>query len=260
MMPTWMKRKKPIIKVENLKKSYGDLVAVNHISFEVYENEIFGMLGPNGAGKTTTLEMIEGLRRIDEGEATINGFNVGQKPEAVKREIGIQLQSSSYFENMNLVEILKLFGKFYGLDVDTEKLIAKVNLEGKEKSMVNQLSGGQQQRLSIASSLVNKPKVLFLDEPTTGLDPQARRNLWDLIEEIRDKDKITVVLTTHYMEEAEHLCDRVAIIDEGEIVKLNTPENLIKDLLKKGFVPKRRRLEATLEDVFLDLTGKELRE
>lgn len=255
-----MSKKKPVITVENLKKSYNGLTAVDRISFEVYEGEIFGMLGPNGAGKTSTLEMIEGLRSIDEGTATIDGINVTKNATKVKEIIGIQLQSSSYFDNLNICEILTLFGKFYSQKVDPGKLIKKVRLEGKEKARVQQLSGGQQQRLSIASSLVNNPKVLFLDEPTTGLDPQARRNLWDLIREIQEKDKITIVLTTHYMEEAEELCDRVAIMDEGKIIALDTPEHLIEKLLKKGFKPKRRKLQATLEDVFLDLTGKALRE
>lgn len=252
--------KKSIITVENLKKSYNGLKAVKGIGFEVYQNEVFGMLGPNGAGKTTTLEMIEGLRSIDEGMALIDGINVAKNPIKVKEIVGIQLQTASYFDNLNICEILTLFGKFYSEKVDPKKLIKKVKLEGKEKSMVNQLSGGQQQRLSIASSLVNNPKVLFLDEPTTGLDPQARRNLWDLIQDIQKNDKITVVLTTHYMEEAEELCDRVAIMDEGKIIALDSPENLINKLLKKGFKPKKRKLQATLEDVFLDLTGKALRE
>ncbi|MBN2100780.1 ABC transporter ATP-binding protein [Candidatus Dojkabacteria bacterium] len=255
-----MAKKKIIIKVENLKKSYGKLAAVKGINFNVFQNEVFGILGPNGAGKTTTLEMIEGLKSIDDGLAEIDGINVAKKPQGIKKLIGIQLQSSSYFENLNLSELLQLFGRFYGREVDPNEIIKKVHLEGKEKSFVKQLSGGQKQRLSIASSLVNDPKVLFLDEPTTGLDPQARRSLWDLIKELREKDKKTVVLTTHYMEEAEALCDRVAIMDLGKIIALDTPESLIKKLLDKGFKPKRRRLEATLDDVFLDLTGKELRE
>jgi len=253
-------KKKVVIKIENLKKSYGDLVAVDRINLEVYQNEVFGILGPNGAGKTTTLEMMEGLKSIDEGTALIDGINVARNPLGIKKIIGIQLQTSSYFDNLNISEILKLFGKFYGRDIDPMDIINKVHLEGKAQSDVNQLSGGQQQRLSIASALVNNPKVLFLDEPTTGLDPQARRNLWNLISDLQNKEKKTIVITTHYMEEAEELCDRVAIMDEGKIIALDTPENLIKDLLKKGFKSKKKRLEATLDDVFLDLTGKELRE
>ena len=252
--------KKPIIKVHNLKKSYGRFPAVKGITFEVYEREVFGMLGPNGAGKTSTLEMIEGLRKIDDGTALVNDINVAQKSGKVKEIIGIQLQSSSYFEKLTLCEILTLFGSFYSKRVDPGELIKKVHLEGKERAYASQLSGGQKQRLSIASSLVNNPIVLFLDEPTTGLDPQARRNLWDLIREINQKDGITVVLTTHYMEEAEELCDRVAIMDEGEIIAIDTPQALIENLLKKGFQPKKKRLSATLDDVFLDLTGKALRE
>lgn len=254
-----MSKKSHIIKVENLKKSYGQLVAVDHVSFKVKKNEVFGILGPNGAGKTTTLEMIEGLKDIDEGVITIDGVNVAQKPTEIKKSIGIQLQSSSYYDHLNVKELLSLFGDFYSRNVDTQKLIDKVKLNGKENAFVKELSGGQKQRLSIASSLVNDPKVLFLDEPTTGLDPQARRNLWDLINEIREDDK-TIVLTTHYMEEAEELCDRVAIMDEGEIIALDTPENLINELLDTGFKPKKRVLPATLDDVFLNLTGKALRE
>ena len=248
---------KSIVSVNNLKKIYNGFTAVNGISFEVREHEIFGMLGPNGAGKTSTLEMIEGLRRIDDGTALIDGINVARNPEKVKRIIGIQLQTSSYFDNLTIAEILDLFGGFYNRDVDTGRLISLVHLEGKERTHVNQLSGGQKQRLSIASSLVNNPKVLFLDEPTTGLDPQARRNLWELIRTIHDEEGITIVLTTHYMEEAEELCDRVAIMDEGEIVALDTPSHLIDKLLKTGFKPKKRRMEASLDDVFLNLTGKE---
>lgn len=253
-------KKKPIIQVEGLKKSYNGLVAVDRIDFEVFEGEVYGMLGPNGAGKTSTLEMIEGLRTIDEGQALVDGINVAKNPDSVKEIVGIQLQSASYFDNLTITELLELFGKLYCCAIDPTELIKKVNLVGKEKSYVNQLSGGQKQRLSIASSLVNEPKVLFLDEPTTGLDPQARRNLWELIRELNDKDKITIILTTHYMEEAEELCDRVAIMDEGEIIAQDTPDRLIKQLMKRGFKPRKQRLEATLDDVFLDLTGKALRE
>jgi ABC-2 type transport system ATP-binding protein len=254
-----MKREK-IIEVKNLTKSYDNLVAVDHINFQVNKKEIFGILGPNGAGKTTTLEMIEGLKKIDEGKALIDGINVAAHPNQVKKIIGIQLQSSSYFDNLNISELLKLFGKFYSREIDTKEIIQKVHLEGKERAEVDKLSGGQKQRLSIASALVNSPKVLFLDEPTTGLDPQARRNLWDLIKKLRDDDNKTIVLTTHYMEEAEELCDRVAIMDEGDIIALDTPKNLINNLLDKGFEPRKKVMDATLEDVFLDLTGKELRE
>jgi ABC-2 type transport system ATP-binding protein len=251
---------KQIIKVKNLTKKYDDLTAVDHINFEVKHKEIFGILGPNGAGKTTTLEMIEGIKEIGEGQAIIDGINVAKHPNKVKELIGIQLQSSSYFDNLNVKELLKLFGSFYHKDIDAEEIISKVQLEGKGKSEVDELSGGQKQRLSIASALVNNPKVLFLDEPTTGLDPQARRNLWTLIKNLRDNDSKTIVLTTHYMEEAEELCDRVAIMDEGKIIKMDTPENLINNLLDRGFKPHKQVMQATLEDVFLDLTGKELRE
>lgn len=254
------KSKKAFIAVENLFKRYGKLEAVKGVSFEVNENEVFGILGPNGAGKTTTLEMIEGLQKIDDGTVRIGNVQVNKSPESVKEIIGVQLQSSEYFDNLNLEEILELFGKFYRRRIEGEDLLEKVQLSHKRKSKVKELSGGQKQRLSIASALVNDPNVIFLDEPTTGLDPQARRHLWEVIREIRDQDKKTVVLTTHYMEEAEELCDRIAIMDEGEIVALDTPENLINDLLGRGFKKEVKAHGANLEDVFIDLTGKKLRD
>ncbi|MEA3357376.1 MAG: ABC transporter ATP-binding protein [Patescibacteria group bacterium] len=249
-----------IIKVKNLKKSYGQLVAVNRINFTVNKGEIFGILGPNGAGKTTTLEMMEGLRPIDDGTVEIDGINVAQNPNKIKQIIGIQLQSSSFYDNLNLAEMLTLFGKFYRKDVKPMELLKNVGLEAKKSSYVKHLSGGQKQRMSIACALVNDPKVIFLDEPTTGLDPQARRHLWELILELQKENNRTIILTTHYMEEAEELCERVAIMDEGEIITLDKPQTLIKELLKKGFKPKKKKLDASLDDVFLDLTGKKLRE
>jgi ABC-2 type transport system ATP-binding protein len=248
-----------ILKVEGLKKSYGGKQVVKGISFEVKKGETFGILGPNGAGKTTTLEMIEALRPIDEGTVTIDGIVVSDNPQAVKEIIGIQLQSSAFYDRLTLVEQLQMFASFYGTRVNPMELLKEVELEEKAKSRVEQMSGGQKQRFSIASALVNKPKVLFLDEPTTGLDPQARRHLWDLIRAIKKKG-ITVILTTHYLEEAELLCDRVAIMDNGKIIALDSPKNLIKDLLKRGFKKEQHVEQANLEDVFIDLTGKELRE
>jgi ABC-2 type transport system ATP-binding protein len=248
-----------IVSVDHLSKSYGDKEVVKGISFQVKKGEIFGILGPNGAGKTTTLEMIEALRPIDGGEATLGGINVKEKPAAVKEIIGIQLQSSSFFDKLTLVEQLNMFASFYGAKVDARQLLQEVELTDKAKSYVEQLSGGQKQRFSIATALVNKPQVLFLDEPTTGLDPQARRHLWDLVQKIRDKG-ITVILTTHYMEEAEVLCDRVAVMDNGEIIALDTPKDLVDQLLKRGFKKPQVVQQATLEDVFIDLTGKDLRE
>lgn len=249
----------PILHVRDLVKRYNGLVAVDHIRFDVYKQEIFGILGPNGAGKTTTLEMIETLRPIDEGEVHLNGLNVKRQPQEVKRVIGVQLQSSSFFDKLNLKELLELFGEMYGRRVNAMQLLREVELEDKAKSHVAQLSGGQKQRFSIAAALVNDPIVLFLDEPTTGLDPQARRHLWGVIKRIRSEGK-TIVLTTHYMEEAEELCDRVAIMDYGKIIALDKPDALISKLLAGGFSKQRVERLATLEDVFLSLTGHSLRE
>jgi ABC-2 type transport system ATP-binding protein len=254
-----MKKANPIIKVKNLSNSYNVLKAVNNISFEVYENEIFGILGPNGAGKTTAIEMIEGLREIDKGDIRINGFDVDKEPTSAKEIIGIQLQESDYFDHLNLKEILELFGQFYSRKIDAMEILNKVELAQKAKSMVSQLSGGQKQRLSIALALTNDPMVLFLDEPTTGLDPQARRHMWGLIENLQKEDR-TIILTTHYMEEAEILCNRVAIMDEGKILVIDTPDDLINKLLAKGFKKEVQVKPANLEDVFLDLTGKKLRD
>ena len=249
----------PIIVVSDLRKRYGDLVAVDGVSFEVAEGEVFGILGPNGAGKTTTLEMIEGMRPIDDGVAVIDGVDVRRDPREVKRRIGIQLQASAFFDELTLVELLDLFGRLYGREVEPMELLAEVELTDKARSQVRTLSGGQKQRFSIASALVNQPRVLFLDEPTTGLDPQARRHLWALVRTLRERGH-TVVLTTHYMEEAEELCDRVAIMDGGRIIALDTPQALIDQLVGRGFTKTRVERLANLEDVFIDLTGHELRE
>lgn len=254
-----MAQPKPIITVDQLVKTYDGKNVVDGVSFEVKKGEIFGILGPNGAGKTTTLEMLEALRPIDGGTATIDGIDVAKKPKDIKNIIGIQLQSTAFYDKLTLREQLKMFGSLYGRTVDTEALLAKVQLTEKAKNYVEQLSGGQKQRFAIASTLVNNPKVLFLDEPTTGLDPQARRNLWDLIEEIRD-DGITILLTTHYMDEAELLCDRLAIMDSGKIITIDTPHNLIKQLLARGFKKEQVVEQANLEDVFIDLTGKAIRD
>jgi ABC-2 type transport system ATP-binding protein len=250
---------KAILEVRGLTKHYGDLVAVNGVSFSVGRQEIFGILGPNGAGKTSTLEMIETLRPIDGGVVSLDGLDVTRQPQEVKRLIGVQLQSSSFFDKLNLGELLLLFGELYGRRIDPANLLREVELEEKSKSYVGQLSGGQKQRFSIAAALVNEPLVIFLDEPTTGLDPQSRRHLWGVIRRIRSEGK-TIVLTTHYMEEAEELCDRVAIMDEGGIVALAPPQELIKQLLAGGFKKDRVERLANLEDVFLSLTGHSLRE
>jgi ABC-2 type transport system ATP-binding protein len=246
-----------IVKVENLSKKYGGKEVVKGISFEVGAGETFGILGPNGAGKTTTLEMIETLRPIDGGAVTLNGLDVHKNPQKVKYMIGVQTQSTAFMDKVKLTELLEQQAAAYGERIDPMELLKEVTLEEKAGSYIESLSGGQKQRFSIAAALVHKPKVFFLDEPTTGLDPQARRRLWELIKKVKSEG-MTVILTTHYMEEAEELCQRVAIMDEGEIVALDTPQNLIQQLLKRGFKKERRVEQADLEDVFLDLTGKRL--
>jgi ABC-2 type transport system ATP-binding protein len=301
-----------VIQVKNLIKKYGDFTAVDNISFQVREGEIFGILGPNGAGKTTTLEMVESLKPATSGEILVDGKAVNKHPRQVKSVIGVQLQASTFFDYLNLRELIETFASLYKRKVDASGLLRDVQLEDKAKSKVRELSGGQKQRLSIAVALVNDPKVLFLDEPTTGLDPQARRNLWDLVEKINSQGK-TIVLTTHYMDEAEILCDRIAVMDHAKIVALDTTENLLKRLgkettirFKAGKDCSARQLaglpgvlkvseenriflltsadpqktltalfdkvsecgpvldlqlrQPTLEDVFLELTGHELRE
>lgn len=248
-----------IVEVRNLKKSYGSNLVVKGVSFNVKKGEVFGILGPNGAGKTTTLEMMETLRPIDEGSVKVGGHDVVSQAENVKKIIGVQPQSPAFQDKTKLVEVIELFAAAYGEKVNALELLAEVNLEEKAFDLVENLSGGQRQRLSIAAALVHKPRVFFMDEPTTGLDPQARRNLWELVSNIRNSG-VTVIMTTHYMDEAEMLCDRVAIMDNGEIIALDTPKNLVKALLKKGFHKKRDIEQASLEDVFIDLTGKALRE
>lgn len=215
-----------IISVQNLTKKYGNFAAVDQVTFEVQAGETFGILGPNGAGKTTTLEMIEGLKTITSGTILVDGKNVAKETHAVKSIIGVQLQASSFFEGLNLIELVNTFAALYGRTVDAKQILEEVQLSEKAKNQVKELSGGQKQRLSIAIGLVNDPKVLFLDEPTTGLDPQARRNLWDLVEMVKKRGK-TVVLTTHYMEEAEVLCNRIAVMDHAKIIALDTTERLL---------------------------------
>lgn len=250
---------KPILKVEGLTKSYGENTVVRGISFEVDKGEIFGILGPNGAGKTTTLEMIEAMRPIDAGSATLAGLDVKKQAVEVKTIIGVQPQSPAFQDKITLRELLEYFAALYGEKVDAMALLDSVGLTEKASSYFESMSGGQKQRFSIAAALVHDPKVLFLDEPTTGLDPQARRNLWELVQSIR-KRGITVILTTHYMEEAELLCDRVAIMDSGKIIAIDSPKNLVKALLKRGFKKAQLVEQASLEDVFIDLTGKDIRD
>jgi ABC-2 type transport system ATP-binding protein len=247
-----------ILKVDNLQKTYGDNQVVKGISFEVKRGEIFGILGPNGAGKTTTLEMIEALREIDGGSAAIDGVDVAKHPYKIRGMVGVQPQSPAFQDKTKLSEIIELFAAAYGEKVNVKEFLDSVQLGEKANSFVEQLSGGQKQRISIAAALVHNPIIFFMDEPTTGLDPQARRHLWELVEEVRDRG-ISVILTTHYMDEAEQLCDRIAIMDRGEIIALDTPKQLIKDLLARGFKKKQHVEQADLEDVFIDLTGKGLR-
>jgi len=250
---------KTIIEVSDLVKNYGTFQAVKGISFSVYEGEIFGLLGPNGAGKSTTLEIIETLREKTSGKVWVNGINLDEQPNEIKKIIGVQLQTSGYYPNLNLIELIDLFAGLYNEEVDPLALLKTVNLEDKAKNKYKELSGGQKQRFSIATTLINKPRIIFLDEPTTGLDPQARRNLWDLIRDIQAKGT-TVIITTHYMDEAEILCNRVAIIDAGKIIAMASPDKLIDDLVASGFERPREVKKANLEDVFINLTGHSIRE
>jgi len=303
----------PVIRVTDLKKHYGDVKAVDGVSFEVARGEVFGMLGPNGAGKTTTIEVLEGLREPDSGNVEVLGLDVCKHPESIKQRIGVQLQSVSLYPRLTVTELLDLFCSFFSHHVPTKQLIDAVDLGERANARSMDLSGGQQQRLSIALALVNDPELVFLDEPTTGLDPQARRSLWDLVKGLQAKGK-SVMLTTHYMEEATELCDRVAIMDHGRILEMGTVPELIGRRFKERAVffdstPKlpAERLgklggvtraaqedgqtvlysdavpdtiggllamadelnaephnlgirQATLEDVFLDLTGRALRD
>ncbi len=300
-----------IVQVDNLRKRYGDVEAVRGVSFAVRQGEIFGILGPNGAGKTTTLEIIEGLRTADSGTAVVAGIDVRRDPSGVKSLIGVQLQEAGFFDRLTVEETVDLFGAFHRRQLPTRHVLAMLDLFDRRRTLVETLSGGQRQRLSLALALINDPRVVFLDEPTTGLDPQARRHLWEIIERIR-VDGRTIVLTTHYMEEAQRLCDRVAIMDHGQVIELGTPRALIaqhagtttvsvgmegSDVDLRGLVGVEtvdrangdvllhtrdplgtlhalvefrqagrlayrslRLEEPTLEDVFLTLTGRRLRE
>ena len=248
-----------ILNVKDLKKSYLNpdtkekFNAVDGISFEIETTQIYGILGPNGAGKTTTLEMVEGLTDIDDGFACVNGLDVAENPYKVKEIIGVQLQSNEYFDSLSLKELLILFGKLYKNNVNVNDLLNSVDLLDKVNAKPEELSGGQKQRFSIACALVNQPLVLFLDEPTTGLDPQAKHNLWKLIKTL-NLSGMTIILTTHNMEEAEKLCHKVAIMDKGKIMSEGSP----KDLIAK--FDSENAEKGNLENVFLHLTGRGLRE
>jgi ABC-2 type transport system ATP-binding protein len=253
----------PIVDARALVKRYPkpgkqreEFLAVDGVSLAIQPGEVFGILGPNGAGKTTTLEMIEGLSDIDSGEVFVDGIDVQKEPNRVKEIIGVQLQANEYFDHLTLSDLLRLFSQLFHRNDDPIPLLKRVELEEKAGAKPAQLSGGQKQRFSIASALINEPRVLFLDEPTTGLDPQAKRKLWTLVEELNEAG-MTIVLTTHNMEEAEYLCDRIAIMDHGRIVAEGTPQDLI---LQYAPEPPAARLHGNLEDVFLHLTGHKLRE
>jgi len=224
-----------VIDVKNLVKSYGEIRAVAGISFQVKPGETFGMLGPNGAGKTTTAEIIEGLRTADSGSVSVLGMDISKVPSRIKQRIGIQLQAPSLLPLVSVQELLDLFGSFYEHSLPVNDIMEMLSLTDSRKVLVKNLSGGQQQRLSVAMALINDPDIAFLDEPTTGLDPQARRSLWAVIEDMRSKGK-TIFLTTHYMEEAERLCDRVAIIDHGQIIAINSPRELINEYFKESAI------------------------
>jgi len=252
-----------VIQINNLTKKYPSpdnpseyFNAVDGVSLTIEAGEVYGLLGPNGAGKTTTLEMLEGLCDIDGGSAFVDQIDVQKNPYKVKQIIGVQLQANEYFDNLSLSELLKLFGGLYRRKVDPKALLAHVDLVEKARAKPESLSGGQKQRFSIACALVNDPKVLFLDEPTTGLDPQAKHNLWDLVRSLNETG-MTIVMTTHNMEEAEILCNRIAIMDHGKLIAQGSPQELI---LKYAPEPAEKVLHGNLEGVFLALTGHGLRD
>jgi ABC-2 type transport system ATP-binding protein len=246
-----------IVEVQDLRKQYGSFEAVKGISFQVKKGEIFGLLGPNGAGKSTTLEIMETLREKSGGTVLIDGLDIDKDKDQIKMIIGVQLQTSGFYPGLTLLELIRLFSGLYQIEMDAMELLRKVNLEDKAQAKYKEMSGGQKQRFAIATTMINHPKLIFLDEPSTGLDPQARRNLWDMIKGIRDTGT-TVIITTHYMDEAEYLCDRVAIMDAGRIIALDSPDSLIDELIAKGFERKKEVKTANLEDVFIALTGHEI--
>jgi ABC-2 type transport system ATP-binding protein len=250
-----------VVRADRLRKSYGRLVAVDEVSFEVHRGEIFGLIGPNGAGKTTTLECIEGVRRPDRGAIAVLGLDPVRDRRALQLRIGVQLQSAQLQKRITVREAIDLWRALYDRPVSGDLLLDQLGLTAKRDAWFMTLSGGQRQRLFIALALVNDPEVVFLDELTTGLDPQARRNIWTLVCGIRDRGK-TVVLTTHSMEEAERLCDRVAIIDHGRLIEIDAPDALVARHFPGGriAVSDTRTLPATLEDVFLKLTGDAFRD
>jgi ABC-2 type transport system ATP-binding protein len=243
------------VKCEQLRKAYGPVVAVADVTLLVHRGECFGLLGPNGAGKTTTIEILEGLLAADAGDIEVLGLRWAQHGAELRQRLGIQLQETQLPEKLTVEETLRLFRSFYTRGRTVEELLKIVELESKRTSRVGKLSGGQKQRLSLACALAGDPDLLFLDEPTTGLDPQSRRQLWTLLDQFRS-DGGTILMTTHYMEEAEFLCDRVAVVDHGRIIAVGTPRELIARL----GAPKVITHHGTLEDVFMSLTGRHLRD
>lgn len=252
----------PILIVNNLNVSYGKFNAVKNVSFEVLPGEIFGLLGPNGAGKTSTLSAIEGLLRPDSGKVVINNFDINEKPLHARANMGVQLQSTSFQPELTVKEIIKLFAGLHGLNLSTGKLnelLTEIKLDDAGSKRFGQLSGGQQQRVSLVISTIHDPSLVLMDEPTTGLDPQSRRQLWERMENTRDKGH-AILLTTHSMEEAEAVCDRIAIIDHGSIISIDTPQQLIdKHRNDPDVIAVSRKGKITLEDVFIALTGKAVR-
>jgi ABC-2 type transport system ATP-binding protein len=243
------------VRCQNLRKSYGPVVAVDGLSLDVMRGECFGLLGPNGAGKTTTIEILEGLLAPDSGDVEVLGLRWQRDERELRQRLGIQLQETQFTDKLTVEETIRLFRSFYDRGRSIEDLLALVELESKRTSWVVKLSGGQKQRLSIAVALVGDPDLLFLDEPSTGLDPQSRRQLWGILQRFRAEGG-TILLTTHYMDEAEVLCDRVAVVDHGKIIALDTPKVLITAFGK----PRAVVHEGTLEDVFMSLTGRHLRD
>ncbi|HMH33170.1 MAG TPA: ABC transporter ATP-binding protein [Puia sp.] len=251
-----------ILKVEGLNVFYGSFQAVKQVSFEVREGEIFGMLGPNGAGKTSTLSAIEGLLKPASGTITISGFDLKDKPLLARANTGVQLQATSFQPELTVAEIIRLYAGIYGVEMPNEKLesiLAGIKLEDAASKRFGQLSGGQQQRVSLVIAMIHNPRLVLLDEPTTGLDPQSRRQLWERMEAMRDNDH-GILLTTHSMEEAEAVCDRIAIIDHGQVVTIDTPQALIEtNCHKPEVISASRKGKITLEDVFIGLTGRAIR-
>jgi ABC-2 type transport system ATP-binding protein len=247
----------PALSVRSLRKRFGNVLAVDGINLEVRAGECFGLLGPNGAGKTTTVEICEGLTTPDEGEVVVLGMTWQTQAAALRQRLGVQLQETQLSEKLTVRETVQLFRSFFKQGLSPDAAVALVQLEEKQRARVGTLSGGQKQRLALACALVGSPELIFLDEPTTGLDPQARRQLWDLIEDFKRAGR-TILLTTHYMEEAERLCDRVAIMDHGHIIACGTAMELASSVTAPPRPP--RSDSATLEDVFVALTGRHLRD